>query len=72
MKNKENKIREDLVLKLNEIGSDEILILFNDFLGNSLDEHINGVIKNWDDEEFKEFLVYAEKNKKFIEVITNY
>ena len=63
MENKENKIREELSLKLNEFESDKILSCFNEFSNGSLDDQINSVIGYWTNEEFKEFIDFLESRK---------
>ncbi len=72
MKDKKEKKRKDLVLRLNKIGADKTLILFDKFLSGTLKREMDNIIDWWYNEEFKEFVVYAEKNKKFIEVIEKY
>lgn len=61
IENKENQIRENLTLKLNEFKGNEILIKFNEYLNNSLDDQINNIISCWTNEEFKEFINFLEK-----------
>ena len=61
MENKENQIRENLTLKLNEFEGNEILIKINEYLNNSLDDQINNIISCWTNEEFKEFIDFLER-----------
>jgi len=59
------------IKRLNEIGADEVLILFNEYLNGELDEHINYLLQEWNKEQINDFLVFAETRNKNIQVIKN-
>ncbi len=56
----ENEKRENLIIRLNELGEESLLSLFNDFLNGALDNNMNGIIGEWADEELEEFVDFAE------------
>jgi len=61
---KENKKREELVNRLNELNGDFILSSFNEYLNGTLDEQVNLFIGECSNEEFEAFIEFAEKRNK--------
>ena len=59
-----NAEREELIDRLNEFDSDNLLIYFNRFLNGSLDNQMNEVLNEWTNEEFKEFIEFTEIEDK--------